>query len=658
MTTERDVYELDTSSAVDSLGKLEKAYDEVVGGVRKALPEITAHAAGVALGQAAYDGLKKAISGAVELLKESAQAALEAQQVDAKLATSIKNAGYDVEVYTKKLGDQAAALERLTGRDDEYYKSLQTLMITLGVAPNEVDRFTRAALDLAAATGTDATMAAKLLARAHAEGKDELKKYGISVDEAAFKAKGFGAVLGEVEKRFGGMHEQIPDQMKDINRMKGAWESFKETLGASVLKFVETHDLASKIVALIDGANDMFTPEAQKKFNALSKDEQRKALEAERQTLLDHLSGQKTLWEVYTGEVETSIAVPFEKAQEMLAALEKKLAPDWLKTIDAVHVPKNRPIVSDEDKKANDKKLKEAQDYLDQKDKLFNERADNLMKDGKLRDAEEIAATGAKIAALGDLGEEEANEYRANQAAKYEWEHQLATEAEEKRQNMRDKQVAQEKAFYENLLSELEGYAKRVLDFGLSLLQEQLTQNETYNKAYHEALVNRRIADSEEQGAKKTAVEVEKELASEAKATQDKKTAEFLAGIAKEAAMQAILEGAKAIASLAAYDYPGAAQHGIAAAAFGGVALAAGGAAAALSAGRGMTREEKDSIESLNKRKEEKAARDSNVTTGTAQGPGVQQNVYFFGISGMTEISQGAELERLRRKHDNLSTGA
>ncbi len=61
-----------------------------------------------------------------------------------------------------------------------------------------------------------------------------------------------------------------------------------------------------------------------------------------------------------------------------------------------------------------------------------------------------------------------------------------------------------------------------------------------------------------------------------AKLSLRQQTHDALQAIAEQAAGKALWEGAEALASLAMYDYPGAALHGAAAAAYGGVAIAAG----------------------------------------------------------------------------------
>jgi len=691
MTTERDVYELDASNAIDQLKKLAMGQLEFSATAEDGKLKMLAIGAAWAAGTAALSALSAGISASAELLKNSVTAYHEAEQADMRRARALKSVTMDVEKWNNRLAESASAFERLTGVDDEYYAGLQTLLTTFGVAPEQLNRFTRAALDLAAATGQDATMAAKLLARAHAEGKDELKKYGIAVDETTFQAQGFKAVLAQVEQRFGGLHTEIPEQVKSVNNLKGAWETFKETLGGVVSNAVNTAGAMDKVASVIDTLgwtlHRLTNSTAQNKLEDTSPEKLKAQQMVEADQLRQHLSGKVTMYKTWGPAIEDQVVLPFKEAAKRLAALEKDLQPKWLndlKTAGTIRTPVH--VMTDEEKaaqKAAQKKaIAENKKYLDEKETLFATSASNLEHAEKLDEAKALTATREKIAKLGDLNEEEVNEYRAAQAAKYEWEHSLAVEAENKRMAMQDKAREREKEFYADLLNELAGYAKQALDFVGNLIAEQLTQNKAYNDAYFAASVERRVIDKQEEeqdklshelkraltdeeidkvnaltDAKYTSADAEKELKAEAKAAEQKRLAEFLASIAKEAGVRAIMEAAEAIASLAKYDYPGAAQHGVAAGAFAAVAVATGAAAAGISGSRGMTREEKDSIKSLEKRDAEKKERASQ-TTDAKTGPGVNQYVYYFGISGMTDVGQAAELDRLRRKHAQLQTGA
>lgn len=637
--TESDAYELDTSQAVAGLQHLLDQLKNVRGEQEKDKESTDSLTLAHIKGSAAYDMMRKAIGLTVDVLKESTHAAIEAEQVDRRVAASLRNAGVDAEKYGKILSKNASALEHLTGVDDEYYKQLQVTLLSLKVAPEQLDRFTKAALNMAAATGRDATNAAMMLARAHAEGKDEIKKYGIAVDEAEFKQRGFNAVLEQVEKQFGGLYSQMPEQVKQLNDVKATWEEFKETLGGVLIKLVDISGATSLAKMAIEGMKDFLTPAAAKQT---------------RESMIEEMNNIERALE--TGNVGGSAT--FEQLQARWLELQKMLVePEWLNDVrNLQHGSKDKKPKApetDEEKRAREKRIAEAKKEAEELERISLMSAANLQ---KMEEAEMDKQRRA-IEAQGDWEktqtEKEVEDQKASVAGFYEWEHQMATEAEEKRQRLRDKRKEAE----QQLLSQLQSFAMEGVNFIANQLEEALTHNEAYDEALKKAQLERRLADAEEMGAKKTATEVEKELQDEAVAAQEKKTAAFLAGIAKEAGVLAAVETAKAIASLANREFDAALQHGIAASAFGSIAAATGIGAAVISANRGLTADEKASIDSLNQRKKEREERAASSTT-TEGGSVVQQTVMFFGIAGLSDIQQQAKLDEIKRKRDQLATGS
>lgn len=706
MTTEKDVYDIDATGAVKSLNDVAKEQGKVAEGgdsLSKLFKEDMREA--LFTSQAAYDALKTSLSQVFEFLKDSTVAALEAIKADQQLTVALKNAGVSSGLWVEAIGRQAEALERLTGVDDEYYKQLATLLTTFGVAPEQINRFTKASLDLAAATGQDATTSARLLARAHAEGKDELTKYGIEVSDAEFKLKGFDAVLEKVEANFQGLHEQLPEQVKQLNKVKGAWESLKEAIGDTTLNLTTFEVFGYSLADSLDGWTEILTHKSTK---ATAEHGEKVAKASE---LYESYAAQVDEAKARQREYNEAVRTGAFNTDQLRERLEqsKEIVKQTAKEANALGTGLNldetpltkkiqlQPIaLKGGAEYAAELRKREAEwkRHKEEMEKLALLSAANLKK----LDDQEMAQLRAKLDAMGSLEEAWANEYRAQKAAEYEAEHSAAEQAEQERQAHADQmyQINRDAAAAEvaaviaeqdkqlemqrQLYAELGNIAKQGLDFVANLIAQQLTVNQDYNDAYQEALIQRRLYDQDQHleelrlaaeredateqdkqllkeatEAKKTAADMERELGEEAKAAQEKQTAAFLAGIAKEAGVKAVLEGAEALASLAKYDYAAAAQHGIAAAAFAGVATAAGGAAIALSANRGFTAEEKASIESLNRRERDRSSR-ANESSETSVS--TTQNVYFFGISGMSDIQQTARLEELRRRFNTLNTGS
>lgn len=137
-----------------------------------------------------------------------------------------------------------------------------------------------------------------------------------------------------------------------------------------------------------------------------------------------------------------------------------------------------------------------------------------------------------------------------------------------------------------------ESYAVRELrDFGANAGRQAL--NILGGAMERQLLTSRRY-----EAALRAVGGAEKESAQERRNAVYAELQAVLAGLAKEAAVRALWEGAQAIASLAVYNFDAAAKHGAAAAAFAGVAAVAGAGAGAIGNNRGMTAQERQSVAS------------------------------------------------------------
>lgn len=173
------------------------------------------------------------VKGAVEAVN---QAWIEAERVQARYANALRLAGVADKELVGALSDQASAFAETTTKGDEEIKTLQALLLTYGVSIGKMDEATRAALDFAAATGVDATTAARLLGRA-AQGSDEaLARYGIRIEEGTEKGKVFEKVLEKMNERFGGAAQaELETYAGKVQQVANRWDEFKERIGGSWL---------------------------------------------------------------------------------------------------------------------------------------------------------------------------------------------------------------------------------------------------------------------------------------------------------------------------------------------------------------------------------------------------------------------------------------
>jgi len=106
--------------------------------------------------------------------------------------------------YTGILEDQAKALSRLSAVDDDVIKQSQTLLVQWGGVGAATSKTTKAILDYAAATGTDAVAATQDLIRNVESGGTGMAKLGVHFRETGDKSKDLASLVEALGGKFGG----------------------------------------------------------------------------------------------------------------------------------------------------------------------------------------------------------------------------------------------------------------------------------------------------------------------------------------------------------------------------------------------------------------------------------------------------------------------
>lgn len=197
---------------------------DVIGGIGKRL-------VGLAAGAFALNSIKNAIGGAVREAREGQDAI---NQLSASLALNGESSRAAVDGFVK----YADQLSRLTGIDDDVIVKNGALLSSLtGLTGQGLERATRAALDLAQATGKDLSTATQLISRAANGGADALKKYGIVIDENTPKSEKFKAALEQIEKRFGGLADSRLNTFSgQVDNLSNAFGDLQKVFGNLIVE--------------------------------------------------------------------------------------------------------------------------------------------------------------------------------------------------------------------------------------------------------------------------------------------------------------------------------------------------------------------------------------------------------------------------------------
>ncbi len=188
----------------------------------------------VALGTLAYQALEKAGRFALDFMKDSVTAAIEAEKADRALAASLEITGRPVQDLADHFSDMATELQGATVYEDEAIKRSQTLLIQLtNLDKDGLDRATKGAIGLASVMGMDLESAAQLVAKAMSGNVSMLSRYGITVDQTKTKEEQRAEVMAKLEQfygrataetdTFGGKLAQLKNKYGDMQESIGGW---------------------------------------------------------------------------------------------------------------------------------------------------------------------------------------------------------------------------------------------------------------------------------------------------------------------------------------------------------------------------------------------------------------------------------------------------
>ena len=191
-----------------------------------------------------------ATAGAVAIAKQSIGAFMEQESAEMKLAVAMGNAGTYTRANYQEMKKYASAQQQITKYGDEVTLATMANLQTYGMSTDALKAATKATMDLASAKGLDLRAASELVGKAFVGETSTLSRYGITLDDGIPKTEKFSAVLGLIEKRFGGTAqaelETYGGQWKQISNW---WGDIAEKVGFGLLKTLEAVQFALGMAA-------------------------------------------------------------------------------------------------------------------------------------------------------------------------------------------------------------------------------------------------------------------------------------------------------------------------------------------------------------------------------------------------------------------------
>jgi hypothetical protein len=173
---------------------------------------------------------------AIKLVSDSLKEQAAQEAAVNKLNLALANQGRYSKETSRALQDYAAELQDITIYSDDAILSGEALLATFDLSETEIKRTTKAALNYAAATGTELQAAFQLLGKASAGSVTGLQKQGFQFRQGASDAEKFESALQQIDQRFSGSAQaataSYSGQLAQLqNQIGEAKEGFGKLLG-------------------------------------------------------------------------------------------------------------------------------------------------------------------------------------------------------------------------------------------------------------------------------------------------------------------------------------------------------------------------------------------------------------------------------------------
>jgi len=254
--------------------------------------------------------VEEAIKPVIELMKRIVVEAEKDEEAVHRLSMALQNQGFTTDAVSKRYQDFADTLSQSTRFSRSAIEETITTLVNLGnVGPSQMDKITRATLNLATVTGRDLPQAALIMAKAAEGNLTALKKWGIELDENKTKSEQYDQLLEILSTRFGSAATE------DVKNFSGAQaqlgNAIHEVLAELGNFVIKSPGVQAAMAGMTKGALDL--AESLKKLSAESEsDRSKKFMEANKQNpdIARFLQQQNASAIASGGEAQNNLARP------------------------------------------------------------------------------------------------------------------------------------------------------------------------------------------------------------------------------------------------------------------------------------------------------------------------------------------------------------
>jgi hypothetical protein len=247
---------VDAQGAVKSIKDFEGAIDGAGDASAKAEPKHQSLWKQVALGEIAYNAVRKAASFLVDQGKDCVKDAEDQEQADKDLSAALEQTGRSVDGNLQHYLDFAKAQQLVTKYRDEEIEGAQSLLLQyLNLDQNGIDKAMKGTMGLASVMKLDLQGAAMMVTRAINNDADSIGRMKIHVDESLPPMQKQAAILDQLEKLYGRSTSEVDTFGGRVGLLTKALGEAKETIGGVVVNNEALNKVIKECTGYINDLN-------------------------------------------------------------------------------------------------------------------------------------------------------------------------------------------------------------------------------------------------------------------------------------------------------------------------------------------------------------------------------------------------------------------
>jgi hypothetical protein len=199
-----------------------------------------------------------AITGGFQAIRDGINQAVEDAKLTRQIEASLQSVGDATSAAVSGVFNFAKAIQSTTGVSDDLVKQTFITAQSFGISTEKAKELTKAAIDLASATGQDVESAVRLLGGTLDGTIGKVGNYGSEFRNLTKQQLEAGAAIDLVNKKFGGSaSKDLTTFQGSVNVLKNSWDDLLKSLGKVVTESTLVQDALNGIASAVDSTTEV-----------------------------------------------------------------------------------------------------------------------------------------------------------------------------------------------------------------------------------------------------------------------------------------------------------------------------------------------------------------------------------------------------------------